>query len=341
MTDIKEIIKFARPGSAESSINTYARIYTKFTDYADTFDGEMDPDEWVQDTDWVDERIESLNLKPTTQRNYYVALMIFTEGFNGGKYSNKWEQLPEYLHYKSKADALNKAYNENVSKGGGITSGQKENMTELDEIIKMMESMTPTLRKIRSGLDWTSGPGAIARTDTDFYMAYVLISLYLELPLRNEVATLVYINQRDLNRIPQDMRTNYLVDSKKDGVSIIRYKYKTSAVHGPITIKLEKELGSLVRGWIKWRNIQKTEFVFPELQPSKDATVSTAELNLTKFLQRFFKSGIDKKISTTLLAKITTKNLIDKETLKKLAKAAMMRGTSLGVMGAIYAGGGS
>ena len=66
---------------------------------------------------------------------------------------------------------------------------------------------------------------------------------------------------------------------------------------------------------------------------------STAELNLTKTLQRFFKKLIGKEISTTILAKIKFQSLVDKKSLDNLKEASAIRGTSLGTAGLVYANG--
>tara|TARA_R110000787_G_scaffold3291_2_gene13070 strand:+ start:285 stop:1358 length:1074 start_codon:yes stop_codon:yes gene_type:complete len=336
-------IRSARPKSADSSVAAYSRIIKKFMDHKN-FDENSYDQEWVQDIEWIDEKINSLNLKPTTERNYYVALMIITEGYNGGKYSNKWENLPEYLHFSNKTDELNKDYNNKVNSNNGLTESQAENLCSVDEIVAVLNKLTPNIRSYRAGLDWSSGPGAINKSESDTFMAYVLVSLYLELPLRNELASLIFITKRDMNAVPMDERQNYFIDNGKEGAEIIRYKYKTVAKHGPITIKLDKPLTQLLRTWIKYRNISKKivldehNFIFPDLQAKKGSTSSTAELNLTKNLNRFFILYLGKKISTTLLAKITTRDKVDPDTLQALALAATRRGTSMGVIANIYTG---
>lgn len=339
--EISYYILSARPKSAPSSVAAYSRIFKKFQSHPSFWENPYDQ-EWIQDINWIDEKIKSLNLKPTTERNYYVALMIFTEGYNGGKYSNKWEKLPEYLHFVKKTDELNKDYNNKINENNGLTDSQIQNMVNVEDIVDVLNKLTPNIRSYRAcsnHLDWSSGPGAVNKAESDTFMGYVLVSLYLELPLRNELASLIWINKRDMNALPMDQRQNYFIDNGKNGAEIIRYKYKTVAKHGPITIKLEKPLTLLLKSWLKYRNISKNSFIFPDLQAKADATSSTAELNLTKFLQRFFAAHLDgKKISTTLLAKITTRDKVDPITLQALALAATRRGTSMGVIANIYTG---
>tara|TARA_R110000803_G_scaffold34301_4_gene74968 strand:+ start:1038 stop:2108 length:1071 start_codon:yes stop_codon:yes gene_type:complete len=343
MPELDFYILSARPKSAPNSIAAYSRIIKKFMDHKNFYENPYDQ-EWVQDIEWIDEKIKALNLKPTTERNYYVALMIITEGYNGGKYSNKWENLPEYLHFTSKKNVLNKGYNDTINSNNGLTESQAENMVDINEIIEVLNKLTPNIRSYRAGLDWSTGPGSVNKAESDTFMGYMLVSLYLELPVRNELASLIYITKRDYNAVPMDNRQNYFIDNGKDGAEIIRHKYKTAANHGSIIIKLEKPLTLLLRSWIKYRNISKKivlddpNYIFPDLQPRKDAEVSTAELNLTKNLNRFFTLYLGKKISTTLLAKITIRSQIDPDTLKFLALAATKRGTSMGVIANIYSG---
>ena len=338
MPEMDFYILSARPKSAPNSVAAYRRIINKFMDHKNFYENPYDQ-EWIQDIDWIDEKIKALKLKPTTERNYYVALMIITEGYNGGKYSNKWENLPEYLHFVDKKNVLNKHYNNKVIENNGLTDSQSENIVDVSEIIEVLNKLTPNIRSYRAGLDWSTGPGSVNKSESDTFMGYMLVSLYLELPVRNELASLIYITKRDYNAVPMDERQNYFIDNGKDGAEIIRHKYKTAAKHGDIIIKLEKSLTLLLRSWIKYRNISKKSFIFPDLQPREDAEVSTAELNLTKFLQRFFAAHLNgKKISTTLLAKIIIRSQIDPDTLKFLALSATKRGTSMGVIANIYSG---
>ena len=319
MNKVTEYILMARPKSAESSVKTYERLINKFTDHTSIVDNPEDTS-WVEDINYVEKKLEKMNLKPTTLRNYYVALMIYVEGVNGGKFTDKWEQLSEYKYYKDKVDTINGEYKQNASENGA-TPKQQENMVSKQELVDMLLKIRP-----------------LTATDNSLFMAYVLFNLYLEFPVRNELATLKLINKSRYNKLKKEKMNvdNYII-VEKTKTSIIRNGYKTSKTHGEVVNVLSNEVKVILGKWLRDNKIKKNEFVFPLLQPKGDATYSTAELNLTKLLQRVTDKYLGKKISTTILAKINISDKIDPEQLKLLMSLGRIRGTSLNNLAPIYA----
>lgn len=336
MNNLVEYIKKARPESKESSIKAYMGMINKFIEHPNFVDNPAN-ETWIEDTEWIDHFLGEKGLKDSTLRNHYVALMVYCEGLNGGKYSDKWQDLDEYLHFKNKVDELNKKLKEQPS----ITENQSKNIPEKKEIEDLLKKLTPEIRKIRNGMNYNTGLSSIENgpEKTKTFMAYVLISIYMSMEVRNEIATLTLMGRREYNKLPEKDNNYIIVEKSK--TTIMRHKYKTSnskSSGGAKETILSKELRALINAWIKWRNIKKGEKLFPDLQVLKtDATSSTAELNLTKFLQRFFDKHLQKKVSTTLLAKMNIQDKISKDTLETINKISDTRGTSVSTITSTYA----
>lgn len=336
MNNLVEYIQKARPESKESSIKAYMGMINKFTQHPNFVDNPAD-ETWIEDTEWIDHFLGSKNLKDSTLRNHYVALMVYCEGLNGGKYSDKWQDLDEYLHFKNKVDDLNNKLKQQPS----ITENQSKNIPEKKEIEDLLKKLTPEIRKIRNGMSYTSGISSIENglEKTKTFMAYVLISIYMSMEVRNEIASLILMGRREYNKL-NEKNNNYII-VEKSKTTIYRHKYKTKDSKTAGGVKetiLSKELRALINAWIKWRDIKKGEKLFPDLQVKKDeATSSTAELNLTKFLQRFFDKHLQKKVSTTLLAKMNIQDKISKDTLETINKISDTRGTSVSTIASTYA----
>tara|TARA_Y100000592_G_scaffold98102_1_gene170330 strand:- start:1307 stop:2317 length:1011 start_codon:yes stop_codon:yes gene_type:complete len=336
MNNLVEYIQKARPESKESSIKAYMGMINKFIKHPNFVDNPAD-ETWIEDTEWIDHFLGEKNLKDSTLRNHYVALMVYCEGLNGGKYSDKWQDLDEYLHFKNMVDKLNNKLKLQPS----ITENQSKNIPEKKEIEDLLKKLTPEIRKIRSGMSWHSGLASIENglEKTKTFMAYVLISIYMSMEVRNEIASLILMGRREYNKL--DEKNNNYIIVEKSKTTIYRHKYKTKDSKTAGGVKeniLSKELRALINAWIKWRDIKKGEKLFPDLQVKKDeATASTAELNLTKFLQRFFDKHLQKKVSTTLLAKMNIQDKISKDTLETINKISDTRGTSVSTITSTYA----
>ena len=326
---LSEIIIRARPDSAMSSVKAYIRLLNKVMEHPTLID-DPDSEEWIQDYKWLDEFLAKNKLKDSTLRNYYVALMIYCEGVNGGKVKEDlWSGLEEWKHYKSKVDALNKAYKDAKEKNA-LSPTQEENVVSLEEIEKAHKKMALDVNKIYSGLNHS---GHTPPADTTKFMLYVLLKLYLELPVRNELATLKFIGRREYSKLVKsgdEIKDNYLIVDKKD-ITIYRHNYKTSNSQTSGGVKentISPDARKLVNRWLRWRGIVKGQDLFPDLMPKDGSEYSTAQLNLTKLLNRWSEKEFNKKISTTLLAKITTSSQVPPEIAQSLMQKSKTRGTN-------------
>ena len=332
---LTQIIKIARPKSSDSSIKTYIRLIQKIKVGTPKGLNDAESYEWIDDLDPIKEYfiLNQDKIKTeSTKRNYYVALMIYIEGINGGDHhSNEWSINPSWLYFNNEVNTINKKYMDK-QKSGNLTESQTENMAEKKDILKMINDLKKLL---------PSNPS--------LHVPYVLFSIYMELPVRNEIATLKIIKKGEYNKITNDSEQtpeNYLMIDKNQ-MFIIRNSYKTSASKngGTKTDELSKPLKRIINAYIKLLTNEDNK-LFPTLYPKPDKdgnlpSVSTPELNLTKLLTRTTEKYLDgKKISTTILAKLTSADLIAntpaEEVPQQLIKISDKRGTSLNNLVPIY-----
>tara|TARA_R110000823_G_scaffold76651_2_gene175096 strand:- start:505 stop:1530 length:1026 start_codon:yes stop_codon:yes gene_type:complete len=332
---LTQIIKIARPKSSDSSIKTYIRLIQKIKVGTPKGLNDAESYEWIDDLDPIKEYfiLNQDKIKTeSTKRNYYVALMIYIEGINGGDHhSNEWSINPSWLYFNNEVNTINKKYMDK-QKSGNLTESQTENMAEKKDILKMINDLKKLL---------PSNPS--------LHVPYVLFSIYMELPVRNEIATLKIIKKGEYNKITNDSEQtpeNYLMIDKNQ-MFIIRNSYKTSASKngGTKTDELSKPLKRIINAYIKLLTNEDNR-LFPTLYPKPDKdgnlpSVSTPELNLTKLLTRTTEKYLDgKKISTTILAKLTSADLIAntpaEEVPQQLIKISDKRGTSLNNLVPIY-----
>lgn len=352
-----EIIKTARPKSSDTSIKTYIRLIQKVKIGTPLGLNETETYEWIDDLEPIKEYFifnqEKIKTE-STKRNYYVALMIYIEGINGGdQNSNEWSINPSWVYFNKEVNTINKQYMDK-QKAGNLTESQIENMASKDDILKMIKDLKKLL---------PSNPS--------LHVPYVLFNIYMELPVRNEIATLKIIKKGPYNKMINDTGSfpndypggpspfdNYLMIDKNQ-MFIIRNSYKTSASKngGTKTDELSKPLKRIINAYIKTLGPDALKYdssaldsenyrLFPTLYPKPDKNgnlpeVSTPELNLTKLLTRTTEKYLDgKKISTTILAKLTSADLIAntpaQEVPQQLIKISDKRGTALNNLVPIY-----
>jgi hypothetical protein len=175
------------------------------------------------------------------------------------------------------------------------------------------------------------------------YTAWILFHMYLELPVRNEIATVIYkrgqvylnnlVDLCDINKneFPDN---NYLiyVPSKKI-FTLVRNSYKTSDKYDPKFTKLDKFLSRKILKYIQVFNITNGEYLFPELMKTENP-----QLNLTKLLTRISSEQLKgKKISSTLMTKLSISTPELSSAVNTLQQIADTRGTNVGHVVNVYA----
>jgi hypothetical protein len=346
MANLTEIIKTARPKSADSSIKAYNRLLNKMILSHPMLVDDYNSMDWVKDTEFNYKTILGFGKggeapSDSTIRNYLVALMIYIEGINGGKANEgEWSNYEYYKFYENKVTELNDKLKKD-KEANGLTTAQSEQFMDYKEFDKILDSMKKMAHKLMPKPSMGEGDNmkkqALETENYKYIMTYVLLKIYQELNIRNEIATLIYITKRDYNKLKKQKQANknYIINEKSK-ITIIRNQYKTSEVHKTIELQVSKNLTTLLRKWIAIDNLKSGDLFFKKLQPNEEAITSTPELNLTKFLQRQSEKYFNKKLSTTILAKIYMSRP-ENQTAQGLINASNVRGTALNTLVPTYA----
>mgnify|MGYP003120595312 FL=1 len=348
-----EIVKmFEKTGRslADSSLKKYSEDIIRLLKKVGFFDdGDFSPGEHLEEMkevfrdvyrDPADlmKKLGSIGIQ--TKRNYCSAVITllqcgptFDEGHpEYGNYSTK--TLNAYLEERKR---LNVEYaNSKALVGQGMTSGQKANMATQDEI-----------REVIQNLETRNAP----RKKDEIMMQrqmIVLLKLYQRIPARNEFATLVY---SDDDMAPESISAsgNTIHHHKGgwvDGVWVVPTMeinlrdYKTKTHHGDrhILISQDSEWG---RGMIEAiKNLAMTGHIKEPADSPKAPrplfmknfkTMNPLDNNgLSKLLSAFFKKELNKKISTTILAKSLYQETIGQSVSEQLRALCLARGHSLG-----------
>jgi hypothetical protein len=347
------IILLARPDSKESSVKVYSGIMNKLSGHF----GLANLDKFIVDFKSVENFIngeyhgknKDKVLQENTKRNYFVVCMIIVEGINGGKYTDKWNQLPEHIFYKVKVDSLNKEFKSKAKVNGGLTNNQKDNITSLSEIHEMLDKIEKVY--VNNANKHTTGKNKISihtlpKKIKQVYTAWILFHMYIELPVRNEIANIIY--KRGANYLKSnisifsnlDLKKNYLIYvPSKNSFTLIRNSFKTSDKYDPIKTELSKELSKKLKKYCDVFEIGQhiddhgvNDKVFPELMDTDNP-----ELNLTKLLTRVSQEYLQKNISSTLMAKLSISTPELSQAVNVIQQVADTRGTNPGHVVTIYA----
>jgi len=275
------------------------------------------------------EKLGSIGIQ--TKRNYCSAVITLLQcgaTFDAdhpeyGSYNT--EILNAYLEERKR---LNVEYaNSKALVGQGMTTGQKANMATQDEI-----------REVIQNLETRNAP----RKKDEIMMQrqmIVLLKLYQRIPARNEFATLVY---SDDDMAPESISAsgNTIHHHKGgwvDGVWVVPTMeinlrdYKTKTHHGDrhILISQDSEWG---RGMIEAiKNLANSPKAPRPLFMKNFKTMNPLDNNgLSKLLSAFFKKELNKKISTTILAKSLYQETIGQSVSEQLRALCLARGHSLG-----------
>lgn len=169
-------------------------------------------------------------------------------------------------------------------------------------------------------------------------MEYVMFMILRFIPMRNELASLKYIKNKDYEKLTNDEKnsTNWLLE-KSRGLEIIRNKYKTANYHGKIITPIKQPLKSIIIKYKKDNEIESNNYLF--LNKSKTGTGEVLSENaLTQKLAYISKGILGKPITTSSIFKILCcdavkdygqDKLINNEIIKRLTEYATNRGTNI------------
>jgi integrase len=205
------------------------------------------------------------NLSPLTQRNYLNSVIVAYD-----LVKDKNQVILD--HYTKLRDDYNQSYIDFVSKNERSTK-QKLNWIEYSELVKIKDSFK--------------------KKNLEFYS---LMSLYLTVPLRNDVANMLIVGKRELNRIKKDAeqfkKYNYFVKGRLDSYLIL-CNYKTEGTYGCKKIDLNPELSKIMMRWVKKSG---NTYLYENIHGD---SLTTNEI--TRMFNTIFKP---KRVSTTMLRHI-------------------------------------
>jgi len=303
--NLTELIKKERPNVKDTTIKMYVFTLNKIKKVMDKKDFNF-----LKDINKVEDKLEHLHY--TSQRNYYNAIIVFLQAIDYDK-----ELIEKYNKVR---DSLNKQY-EDENANGVISEKQKVNFVDLSELNSMVEHMRNDLVK----LDYKKKE--LKGTAKSLLQAYVIFSIHLKLPLRNDLAGMTSISKRNYNKLNETEKKehNYLV-VEKTKMWFVLNKYKTSKKYEELDIDIPKDLEKTLRIYLR---VNGNGVLF------KSAEKPLTRNALSQLLIKHSKKYISKNISTTMLRKIV---LSDKfgDLKKEQKEMSKITGHSVDTMNKVY-----
>lgn len=322
MEDIKSMLRKSKDDAKESTIDTYSKALSKLYRTLKGLDKKDNIDNIKNIKDWIYQEEDILkiikNMTSHSTRKTYLTGMI-----NLLSYDNKNSETLKNFILEAKENRKDMhVQNKDKSK---FKKDKKDTISYKDLVNFVNE-----LKK-----DLYSPQGSS-------YDTYILFNIYLKFPFRNEVGSFIFIDNKDFAKIPKDIKNqnNYLVASTRD-LKIVRNKYKTSDTYGSIITTIEdKNLKSLIRKYVKDKNIKSGGYLF--LNSKKNNHISSDEVSHK--LSFWSKKYMDKTITANDIFKIrildkfndleNKTNKTNETTLKRefLEEQGNLRGTQLDIL---------
>ena len=274
-------IKKARPNIKENTIKQYEVNLRKLQKIYDT-----EGYDFLKDPDDVMDKLKDLHY--LSQRNMLNAIIVLLMALN---HDEKYDEL--LTTYGELRDELNDKYSDE-QKSGVISDKQSKNFTDIEAIYKMINDMAEDLKPIKK-----KSKDDITKKEMQLLQAYVLFNIYSRMPMRNDVAGMMAINQAAYKKLSEDEKkeNNYLVVPSKGNIYFVLNKYKTSKKYQELDLPIEdKDLRKILRYYLKMNGMG----VLFKTSTGKPLT----RTELSKVLLKYSQKYMNKSISTTLLRKI-------------------------------------
>jgi len=337
------IIEKDKSNLSSSSIQQYSRslkklydIMVKNPDYNST---KLD---FLKNRENVKKAIE--NYSPSTIRNYYTAIITIldTETNRDKATIRHYENIVKSFNTQYKDDNMNKE----------ISEKQKPNFVKPQEVLELISRLQT----------------AYSETDDEqkrknLEMGILAYKILYHHPIRNELATLQTIPLKEYKKLTEEVRekNNYLVVGTKR-LFMARYGFKTDKKKEYLNFHINIEDKGLKRDIFRYIKKLQTNEVFPLLSKKQEekwdikSPEEYKKLNkeqkeqqkldiierdnykknaLSTLLITLSKKYINKKLSTTILAKILLSHK-HYETIKSLEKDAKSRGHSVATQSLVY-----
>ena len=272
-----------------------ARVLTKL---------KLEPDQAIGVTDAINDYLLEKYPNPNTRRNYLASFGTFNSVVGKDKKAIKF--------FNDKVSELNNQYSDQ-QKTGIISDKQKASFdVGMDGLNKLIDTLNKIENKTKQEKD-----------------ALLIYKMLMELPIRNELATLEFITKskfKTLNDTKKKDR-NFIVVAV-DSMEMVRYGYKTGKVYGEIRTPLSQDLRQILIP--RKRQVTSADYLFRDGHDQPLSNQKLAELlnyQSTKIL------GVP--IGTTMFTKIRLSHEHG-DSVQILKKEAGIRGHSVGVQQSVY-----
>lgn len=272
---------------SDNSLNTYnnnlKKLYKLITD-KDKDKLEVEDMEKFKNVKTVMNILKD-KLKPSTQKNYLVAVLVGLRCCD-----KKYEkEIDEYsLQIQKLSDNINDNYDENSK-----SQSQKENWLDHKEILKVLKELKADV----NGKGILNAP-SVSDKDLDLLQQYLVLSIYSGKyfpPVRNDFSDMKIIMEKNYN--PEKDKKNYFV-VKKGNPYFVLNSYKTARKYGTQKIEVNNnDLKSLIKKWIK---LNPTDYFLINVSNKTPMTPN----GISKYIQKIFKRKRNKSISSSLLRSI-------------------------------------
>lgn len=284
-----EIVKKNRlsvnPDIKDSSVTMYCCNIKKLSKFMN--DGEIvEGIEWLKDFEKVKKKLNGENLQYTSIRNYMNSAMIYLHCFE------EHDLIKIYTDYR---DQLNHKYEESNA-SGTWSDKQGKNVATMDELKKLIQEIGEEIkfRKLKEkGI-----LGQINTYDRSLIQLYMILSVHIILPMRNDLAMMKVIKKQKYNGLTDEQKklNNYLVVERSNMFFVLN-DYKTSRVYKEKIIVLPQELRRLMRFYLQL--LPTTEYLL-----TKNDGDPLSKNGLSQLLIKATKKRLNKSISTCMLRKI-------------------------------------
>lgn len=284
---MEQVITEYRPTLKTQTIKSYVALIEKMKSHYSNENNDflLDYDNVVTKLDeaiWGRNQDKFINF--LTKRNMLNALIMLMNALDMEKELIKL--------YQMKRDGYNEKYTVDQEQGK-ISAKQKPNFIPIDDIHLLIKKLNNDIKNHR-----LRNKETINVIEKGILTAHLLFSILIEIPRRNELASLQIITRRLYNRLSQEdkVHNNYIL-IEKTNIDMILNEYKTSKKYSEQIISLPKHIQRLVRSFIKTMNLKTGNKLF-----------NMTNNSMTQLLVRTSRKYIGKDISTTMIRHIYLSN---------------------------------
>jgi integrase len=277
-----------------SSLNTYISALRQV--HKDVVgDKDIKNLKFLTDFDKVMTTINKLD-KITSKKNRLTSIIV---ALTTDK--EKYEKLIE--KYTHELNSLSDSYQKFLERQEK-TESQKENWLDYEGLLKIQQKIK---RDIKERNLLKKNPKDLTNKEYSKIQSYVLYSVYLKHPMRNDFANMRVITEKDYKKLDKEdlENENFLVlkpDNKKEfQIS----NYKTSDKYGKLTLEVDEQLNKILNVWLK---INKSGFLFTQIRGNRTEPMSSN--GVTKALQSISKKYAGKSIGSSLIRHIVISHML-------------------------------